>query len=64
MLGAYVRHLEKFHDVEFADEAGAKLRANQADERKWIKKAGAESVRRHKELKAKAEGRRQRAEPS
>lgn len=53
-LGAYVRHLERFHQVEFAGEGGAKLRENLADKRKWLKKAGAESVRKHEELRQKS----------
>ena len=51
VLGAYSRHLEKFHDVEFAGEDGAKLRENLADKRKWLKKAGEEGVRKHEELR-------------
>jgi hypothetical protein len=54
VLGAYVRHLERFHEVEFAGPEGARLRENQADPRKWIKKAGAESVRRHEELRRRS----------
>lgn len=54
VLGAYVRHLEKFHEVEFEGEEGAKLRANQADKRKWIKKAGEGSVRKHEELRQRS----------
>jgi hypothetical protein len=54
VLGAYVRHLEQFHNIEFAGEDGAKLRENLADPRKWIKKAGLESVRRHEELRRRS----------
>jgi hypothetical protein len=54
VLGAYVRHLETFHEVEFAGEQGTKLRENLADPRKWIKKAGIESVRRHEELRQRS----------
>lgn len=54
VLGAHVRHLEKYHDVEFTGIEGAKLRTNQADPKKWIKKAGEESVRKHEKLRRRS----------
>lgn len=54
VLGAYARHLERNHNVEFLGDDGMRLRENLADPRKWIKKAGEASVRKHEELRQRS----------
>lgn len=51
VLGAYVRHLERYHQVFFEGDAGVQLRTDQANHEKWRLKVGESAVRRHEELR-------------